>query len=142
MLAVVPRFIDSRLLRETVWAIAEAVLPPIIERLERIMTLVSIDSDVLASLTTLAQTVDSEVKSLIAAGTLAPGDASGIQTALADANSALSAAANPAPVDTSTPPADTSTPPADDSTDTGTPVDPSAPADGGTVSTDDPSVTS
>lgn len=142
MLAIVPRFIRHPDLATVVWLVSEAVINHTDKRLDQLMTLVSIDSDVLASLTTLAQTVDSEVKSLIAAGTLAPGDASGIQTALSDANSALSAAANPAPVDTSTPPADTSTPPADDSTDTGTPVDPSAPADGGTVSTDDPSVTS
>lgn len=114
-------------------------------------TLVTVDSDVLGALTTLSQTVDSEIGTLVEQGKLAPADVSGIQTALTDAKSQLDAAVSSGtatsptdpttpptstdptsttpPADTSTaPPADTSTtPPADTSTDA--PVDPNAPLD-------------
>lgn len=111
------------------------------------MALVSVDDSVLASLTTLAQTVDSEVKSLIAAGTLQPGDVSGIQAALNDSNSALQAAASassqPAPAPVGDGSTDTGTPPPADSGDGSSstpPTDSGAPVDaGGDTSTDAPS---
>lgn len=84
----------------TFWLFAEALFASLSEikrKLENIMALVSIDDSVLAQLTTLAQTVDTEVKALIAAGTVQPGDVSGITAALNDADSALQAAANPTP---------------------------------------------
>lgn len=127
MVGSVPMFLDQRGLRALAGWMIEAVRNPIIERLDRIMVNVTIDSDALASLTTLAQTVDTEVKALIQAGTLAPGDVSGITAALNDANTALTAASTA----TGTPPVtvgDGSTDPGTGAS-TGTTGDPAAPAD-------------
>lgn len=129
-------FLDQRGLRALADWMIEAVRNPIIERLDRIMgTLVTVDSDVLAALATLAQTVDTEVGQLIAQGKIAPGDVSGIQTALDDANTQLSTAVAAgqatSTTDPSAPADGSTTPPADGSTDTGDgttpPVDPNAP---------------
>lgn len=120
-MAIVPQFIGHRLLRETVWYLAEAILPPIIERLDNIMgTLVSVDSDVVAALTTLSQAVDTEIAAALEAGKLQPADVTGIQQALGDAKTQLDAAVAAGTATSTTDP----TAPADPST----PVDPNAPA--------------
>lgn len=150
----VPRFIRHPDLATVVWLVSEAVINHVDKRLDEIMTLVSVDSDVLVSLTSLAQTVDSEVKALLGNPNLniQPADVSGIQSALSDANDALSTAASaagqpaPAPVGTDPTAGSTDTPPADGGTaaapaDHGTgAVDPNtgAPADGGTAAPADP----
>lgn len=84
------------------WLFAEALfafLFDIERKLENIMALVTVDDAVLSQLTTLAETVDTEVKTLIETGKVQPGDVSGIQAALSDADDALQAAANPTPAD-------------------------------------------
>lgn len=141
MVGVVPWFIDNHQLRKAVWLMAEAIAVPILDRLDQIMgALVTVDSDVLGALSSLAQTVDTEVGQLIEQGKIAPGDVTALQAALADAKSQLDTAVASgtatSPTDPSTPgdPAAGTIPSGDGGTggtDTGTdtPADPAAPAD-------------
>lgn len=107
----------------------EAVTQPLLRKLDQIMgALVTVDSDVLSALTTLSQTVDTEITAALQAGKLQPGDVSGIQAALSDSKTQLDAAVA---AGTATSPTDPSTPADGGTGDTGTtdgtgaPVDPS-----------------
>jgi hypothetical protein len=89
MVATVPWFIDNRQLRTAVWLMAA----PIVERLDRIMALVSIDDTVLQGIATTLTgddsalaTIATEVQTLVTSGQLQPDNASvqAIQGALTD----------------------------------------------------------
>lgn len=121
-------FLDQRGLRALADWMIEAVRNPIVYRLDRIMSLVSIDDTVLqgiatsvGSVDTNLQTIATQVQALVAAGTLAPDDAAvqaiqgsltDIGTQLGTINTALSPAVPVTPV---------------------TPVAPVDPTDGGTT---------
>jgi len=90
----VPLFVDRHFLRQVVWAIAEVLLPPLIERLDNIMGLVQIDDAILQDVASTLVTIDSEVGTLISNSTLPADNASvqAIQNSLTDLQSKLSAA--------------------------------------------------
>jgi hypothetical protein len=92
----VPWFIDNRQLRMAVWLITEAVTRPIIERLDQLMTLVTVDSDALAAVGTAVNSLETEFEAFVAANPAIPaGSLDGINASLADFKTKLDAASTP-----------------------------------------------
>jgi hypothetical protein len=98
MVAGVPWFIDNRQLRSAVWLIVEAIRTPIIERLDRIMSLVTVDSDALAAVGPAIAALETEFENFVAALPTPPpaGSLDSVNAALTDFKSKLDAATTPA----------------------------------------------